>query len=268
MTLFIVTILPDLHTLKLGLFMLYISLRILKKMRRFFIFGHNKTMKKIIISLAAFITIATGVAMPASAQHCDVQRGDSMWRIAKRYKVPFAKVLILNKHFHNPHMIHPKDEVELPDGSAGTSTQDPATGDSAGTGSEGRQAEMTQAEAILKLVNQERSKAGVPALTLSDQLTNIAYIKAKDMADKNYFSHESPTYGSPFDMLKKFGVSYTAAGENIAAGQKTAEEVMNSWMNSSGHKANILNKNYTQLGVGFYRGGQYGTEWVQLFTRP
>lgn len=244
------------------------TLRILKKMRRFFIFGHNKTMKKIIISLAAFLTLATGMAIPASAQHCDVQRGDSMWRIAKRYNVLFNEVLKMNKHFSNPHMIHPKDEVELPDGSTGTSTTDPATGDSAGTGSEGRQAEMTQAEAILKLVNQERSKAGVPALTLSDQLTNIAYIKAKDMADKNYFSHQSPTYGSPFDMLKKFGVSYTAAGENIAAGQKTAEEVMNSWMNSSGHKANILNKNYTQLGVGFYRGGQYGTEWVQLFTRP
>lgn len=239
-----------------------------KSAQIFYFWGHNKTMKKIIISLAAFSILATG-ASSASAQHCDVQRGDSMWKIAKRYNVLFKDVLELNRHLHKDvNLIHPKDEVELPDGSAGTSTQEPAAGDSAGTGSEGRQAEMTQAEAILKLVNQERKKAGVPALTLSDQLTNIAYIKAKDMADKNYFSHESPTYGSPFDMLKKFGVSYTAAGENIAAGQKTAEEVMNSWMNSSGHKANILNKNYTQLGVGFYRGGQYGTEWVQLFTRP
>lgn len=225
-------------------------------------------MKKIIISLAAFVTIATGIAMPAAAQHCDVQRGDSMWRIAKRYNVLFHEVLELNKHFKNPHMIHPKDEVELPDGSTGTSTDQSGTGESDAQTSEDRQAEMTQAEAILKLVNQERAKAGVPALTLSDKLTNVANIKAKDMADKNYFSHESPTYGSPFDMLKKFGVSYSYAGENIAAGQKTAEEVMNSWMNSSGHKANILNKNYTQLGVGFYRGGQYGTEWVQLFIKP
>lgn len=225
-------------------------------------------MKRILFLTAAFIVFATGVAMPASAQHCDVQRGDSMWRIAKRYNVPFARVLILNKHFKNPHMIHPKDEVELPDGSTGQSTDKPSAGDSAGSGTEERQAESTQAEAILKLVNQERQKAGVEPLTLSDQLTKVANIKAKDMADKNYFSHDSPTYGSPFDMMKQFGISYSYAGENIAAGQKSAEEVMNSWMNSSGHKANILNKNFTQLGVGFYRGGQYGTECVQMFIKP
>lgn len=224
-------------------------------------------MKKTLFFLAAFMLLATGIAMPASAQHCDVQRGDSMWRIAKRYNVPFIKVLVLNKHFKNQHMIHPKDEVELPNGSTGTSTDKPA-GDSAGTETAERQAETTQAKAVLDLVNKERAKAGVPALTLSTKLTDIAYTKAKDMADKGYFSHQSPTYGSPFDMLKHFGVSYTYAGENIAAGQKSAEEVMNSWMNSSGHKANILNKNYTQLGVGFYRGGEYGTEWVQLFIKP
>lgn len=208
--------------------------------------------------------------MPANAQHCDVQRGDSMWRIARRYNVPFAKIIILNKHFKNPHMIHPRDEVELPDGSTGTSTDQAnnSAGDSAGGQSDGRQAETTQAQAVLDLVNKERKKAGVPALTLSQKLTDIANNKAKDMADKNYFSHTSPTYGSPFDMLKHFGVSYSYAGENIAAGQKTAEEVMNSWMNSSGHRANILNKNYTQLGVGYTTGGQYGTEWVQLFIRP
>ncbi len=234
----------------------------------FYICAHNKNMKKTLFFLAAFMLLAIGTAMPASAQHCDVQRGDSMWRIAKRYNVLFSDVLKLNKHFKNQHLIHPRDEVELPDGSTGTSTGQSGTGDSDAKESEGRQAETTQAAEILKLVNQERSKAGVPALTLSTKLTDIANTKAKDMADKNYFSHTSPTYGSPFDMLKQFGVSYTYAGENIAAGQKTAAEVMNSWMNSSGHKANILNKNYTQLGVGFYRGGEYGTEWVQLFIRP
>lgn len=229
---------------------------------------HPNSMKKIIITLAAFVTFAAG-AGSAAAQHCDVQSGDSMWKIAKRYRVPFAKILILNKHYKNQNLIHPKDEVELPDGSTGTSTdQANNAGDSANSGSEGRQAETTQAQAVLDLVNQERKKAGVPALTLSDQLTNIATIKAKDMADKGYFSHDSPTYGSPFDMLKHFGVKYSYAGENIAAGQKTAAEVMNSWMNSSGHKANILNKNYTQLGVGYTTGGEYGTEWVQLFIRP
>ena len=246
----------------------FITAHFEKDAQIFYFWGHNKIMKKIILFLAAFSILATGVAIPASAQHCDVQRGDSMWRIAKRYNVPFAKILILNKHFKNQHLIHPKDEVELPDGSTGTSTTDPAAGDRAETESGERQAESTQAEAILKLVNQERSKAGVQPLTLSTKLTDIANTKAKDMSDKNYFSHQSPTYGSPFDMLKHFGVSYTYAGENIAAGQKTADEVMNSWMNSSGHKANILNENYTQIGVGFYRGGQYGTEWVQLFIKP
>lgn len=234
----------------------------------FYLQAKNSNMKKTLFFLAAFITLATGVAMPASAAHCDVQRGDSMWRIAKRYNVLFHDVLRMNRHFENQHVIHPQDEVQLPEGSTGTSTSESGTGDSDAQKTDERQAESTQAEAILKLVNQERSKAGVQPLTLSDKLTSIAYTKAKDMADKNYFSHQSPTYGSPFDMLKQFGVSYSYAGENIAAGQKSAEEVMNSWMNSSGHKANILNKNYTQLGVGFYRGGQYGTEWVQLFIKP
>ena len=233
-----------------------------------FFFAHNKIMKKTLFFLLSLTILATGFAMPASAQHCDVQRGDSMWRIAKRYNVPFAKILILNKHFRNQHLIHPKDEVELPDGSTGTSTSDSGTGDSDAQKTETTQAEMTQAEAVLKLVNAERAKVGVQPLTLSEKLTSIANTKAKDMADKGYFSHQSPTYGSPFDMLKQFGVSYSYAGENIAAGQKSAEEVMNSWMNSSGHKANILNKNYTQLGVGFVRGGEYGTEWVQLFIKP
>lgn len=230
-------------------------------------FVQNNYMKKTLLILAVLSILANGIAKPAAAQHCDVQRGDSMWRIAQRYNVLFHEVLELNKKFQNPDLIHPKDEVELPDGSTGTST-DGSAGDSAGNQSQGRQSETTQAEAILKLVNQERSKAGVSPLKLSEKLTNVANIKAKDMADKNYFSHTSPTYGSPFDMLKKFGISFSYAGENIAAGQKTAEEVMDSWMNSSGHRQNILNKNYTQLGVGFKRGGQYGTEWVQLFIKP
>lgn len=235
----------------------------------FYICAYTKIMKKTLFFLLSFTILATGLAMPANAAHCDVQRGDSMWRIAQRYNVLFKEVLKMNKHFENQHLIHPNDEVQLPEGSTGTSTSESGTGDSdAQSLDDARSSEMTQAEAVLKLVNQERSKAGLQPLTLSEKLTNIAYTKAKDMADKGYFSHNSPTYGSPFDMLKQFGVSYSYAGENIAAGQKSAEEVMNSWMNSSGHKANILNKNYTQLGVGFYRGGEYGTEWVQLFIKP
>ena len=87
-------------------------------------------------------------------------------------------------------------------------------------------------------------------------------MKAEDMAKKGYFSHTSPTYGSAFDMMKKYGVSYRTAGENIAKGQKTAESVMKGWMNSSGHRANILNPSYTQIGVGYVANGHY---WTQMF---
>lgn len=201
----------------------------------------------------------------ANAQHCDTQKGDSMWRIAKRYKVPFRVILDLNKHYPNPDLIHPNDDIQLPDGDHGQSTDQP----NAQQGKEiAEQAGSTvQADEVLKLVNQERAKQGLKALVLSDELTNVATIKAKDMRDKNYFDHTSPTYGSPFEMMRHFGINYSSAGENIAAGQKTAQEVMNSWMNSSGHRANILNKDYEQLGVGYVEGGSYGTYWVQMFKK-
>ena len=119
---------------------------------------------------------------------------------------------------------------------------------------------------MLNLVNAERKKQGLKALTLSNELTDIATLKSSDMAKKNYFSHTSPTYGTPFEMLQQFGISYSSAGENIAAGQKTADDVMQSWLNSSGHRANILSSKYTELGVGYYKGGSYGVYCTQLFT--
>lgn len=227
-------------------------------------------MKNILFTLTLFVTLAIGFASPAFAQHCDVQKGDSMWNISKRYHVDFKTVLKLNKHFRNPSLIHPKDEVELPDGSTGHETTEGSKEDNIEDNQEEttERGETSQAQEVLKLVNQERQKQGLKALTLNTKLTSIGNMKAKDMADKNYFSHTSPTYGSPFQMLQNYGVTYTSAGENIAAGQRTSQEVMNSWLNSSGHRANILNKDYTQLGVGYYKGGSYGTYWVQLFIKP
>ncbi|MCM3610425.1 S-layer homology domain-containing protein [Planococcus sp. MERTA32b] len=128
----------------------------------------------------------------------------------------------------------------------------------------GEAAMMTE---VLNLVNKERAKVGAPALKAHKALQEAAILKSKDMADKNYFSHQSPTYGSPFDLIKSRGISYTAAGENIAAGQRSAEAVMSSWMDSPGHKANILNEDYTHLGVGIYKGGSYGIYHTQLFIR-
>ncbi|MWC27138.1 SCP-like extracellular [Paenibacillus sp. MMS18-CY102] len=114
---------------------------------------------------------------------------------------------------------------------------------------------------VLQLVNTQRKNAGLPALTMDSALANMALVKAKDMINNNYFSHNSPTYGSPFDMMAKFGITYRTAGENIAKGQQSPEQVMNDWMNSPGHRANILKNGYTKLGVGYYNGA-----WVQEFT--
>lgn len=125
----------------------------------------------------------------------------------------------------------------------------------------------SQVQQVVDLVNAERKKVGLSPLKVNDQLTKMAQVKAEDMRDNQYFSHTSPTYGSPFDMMKEFGVSYSYAGENIAAGQKTAEDVMKGWMNSPGHRANILSENFTEIGVGYVQGGAYGTYWVQEFIK-
>ncbi|MFC7439822.1 CAP domain-containing protein [Laceyella putida] len=118
---------------------------------------------------------------------------------------------------------------------------------------------------VIQLVNQEREKRGLAKLAISEQVSRVARKKSEDMKEHHYFSHESPTYGSPFEMLQRFGVRYTMAGENIAAGQTTAEQVMESWMNSEGHRANILNPDYTHIGVGYVKGGDYGVYWTQQF---
>lgn len=119
---------------------------------------------------------------------------------------------------------------------------------------------------VVRLVNIERQKAGLKLLVADTKLSSVARIKSQDMRDNNYFDHQSPKYGSPFDMMKKFGISYRTAGENIAAGQTTAQQVMDSWMNSPGHRANILSDKFTKIGVGYVKGGSYGTYWTQQFT--
>ena len=118
---------------------------------------------------------------------------------------------------------------------------------------------------VLNLVNKERKANGLKPLTLNKELSNVANIKSRDMIEKGYFDHTSPTYGYPFDMMKKFNISYNTAGENIAMGQKTPSEVMNSWMNSSGHRANILNSTYTELGVGIQKDSNGTIYWTQMF---
>ncbi len=117
---------------------------------------------------------------------------------------------------------------------------------------------------VLNLVNIERQKVGLSSLKMDEALRNVARKKSEDMRSKGYFSHTSPTYGSPFDMMKQFGISYTMAGENIAMGQRTPQEVVNAWMNSSGHRANILKAEFTLIGVGYDANGHY---WTQMFIK-
>src|SRR5699024_5408481 len=98
---------------------------------------------------------------------------------------------------------------------------------------------------VVSLTNKEREKNGLQPLKADAELSVVARDKSKDMRSNGYFAHNSPTYGSPFDMMKSYGISYRTAGENIARGQRTPSEVVNAWMNSQGHRENILNPNFT-----------------------
>lgn len=127
--------------------------------------------------------------------------------------------------------------------------------------SAGQQAEASDVvKQVANLVNQERAKAGLKPVQLDASLSKMALDKARDMSNNHYFDHTSPTYGSPFDMMKQYGISFMTAGENIAMGQRTAEEVMTQWMNSEGHRQNIMNPAFTKIGVGYVNG-----YWVQEF---
>lgn len=145
------------------------------------------------------------------------------------------------------------------------SYQQPTTGPtqpSAQTPAVAGQASME--EQMVRLVNTERAKQGLPALRMDPQLAKLARVKSQDMINRNYFSHQSPTYGSPFDMLRSFGVTYRAAGENIALNQSTGA-AHTALMNSTGHRANILGRQYTKIGIGVVKGSR-GYYFTQLFT--
>ena len=116
---------------------------------------------------------------------------------------------------------------------------------------------------IVELVNEARAEAGLKPVTLRADVTAVAQVRAKEIVTS--FSHTRPNGSSCFTALSESGVSYRGAGENIAYGQRSPEEVMNGWMNSSGHRANILNASYTSIGVGYYQknGVNY---WSQMFT--
>ena len=117
---------------------------------------------------------------------------------------------------------------------------------------------------VFNLINQQRINNGLTALKSDSELQKVARIKAQDMVNNNYFSHTSPTYGSPFDMMNSFKISYRTAGENIA-GNSSNSAAVTAWMNSSGHRANILNSSFNYTGVGVVTGSKYGKIYVQMF---
>ena len=117
---------------------------------------------------------------------------------------------------------------------------------------------------VAELVNEERAKAGLQPLTLKEDITNAAQVRAVET--EKSFSHTRPDGRHFATALTEAGVSYRGAGENIAWGQKTPEQVMEGWMNSAGHRANILNEKYTSIGIGYYSSANGTNYWTQLFT--
>lgn len=204
-----------------------------------------KTLSKVSFILMLSVALVFGFNFDAKASTVHtVQPGDTMWKIAMKYQVGVPEIINSNQQISNPNFIYPGQKVNIPTLSKAT------------TGVE---------EQVVQLVNQERAKYGLKPLKSNWELARVARYKSQDMINKRYFDHNSPTYGSPFDMMKSFGITYRTAGENIAAGQKTPQEVVTAWMNSEGHRKNILSANFTEIGVGYAQGGSYGHYWTQMF---
>ncbi|GAA5415457.1 hypothetical protein Pryu01_00481 [Paraliobacillus ryukyuensis] len=196
-------------------------------------------LKKILLIVMLFSFL-----LPVSAlakETYTVQPGDTMWKIAVRYQIGVTEIIEANPQIKNPNLIYPNQQLNIPTIDSIKHTE----------------------HLVIQLTNQERAKYGLPALKPDWELSRVARYKSQDMRDKGYFSHTSPTYGSPFDMMKAFGVSYQRAGENIARGQQTPQDVVRAWMNSSGHRKNILG-DFTHIGVGYVENGKY---WTQMFIK-
>ncbi len=174
-----------------------------------------------------------------------VKSGDTLWKIAVKYQVGLSEIISANTQIKNPALIYPGQKINIP--AVTTASQE---------------------NEVIRLVNVQRAKAGLPALKTNWQLSRVARYKSADMASKGYFSHNSPTYGTPFQMMENFGLRFTAAGENIAYGQRTPAEVMQDWMNSPGHRSNIMSSSFSEIGVGLAKNKNGVCYWTQQFMRP
>lgn len=206
----------------------------------------GEKMKKLLISLLVATAMLFSVVSAQETVTYTVQPGDSMWKIASKYQVGVSEIISSNPQIKNPSLIYPGQKLTVPTMQG-----------------------IKQIESeVVRLVNIERAKHGLQALKENWQLSRVARYKSADMATKGYFSHTSPTYGSPFRMMESFGIKYSAAGENIAYGQKTPQQVMTAWMNSPGHRSNILSPSYTQIGVGYATNKNGVPYWTQMFIKP
>ncbi|TDL31035.1 SafA/ExsA family spore coat assembly protein [Jeotgalibacillus sp. S-D1] len=178
----------------------------------------------------------------ASTAHT-VSPGDTMWKVAVQYQVGVPEIIQANPQISNPNLLYPGQRLVIPSAGSFISIE----------------------EEVVRLVNQERAENGLQPLKSNWELSRVARFKSEDMRDANFFSHTSPTYGSPHQMIRDFGVTYNSSGENIAAGQTSAQAVVDAWMNSTGHRQNILSSSYTHMGVGYAKGGSYGHYWTQMF---
>ncbi len=199
-------------------------------------------MKKLFVMVlsVAMIAVMFLVNVSAATTHTVVS-GDSMWKIAVKYQVGLSEIKAANPQISNPNLIYPGQVLTIP-------TTDSSV--------------LSYEKEVVRLVNEIRVQNGLRELTYNWELSRVARYKSQDMKDNRYFSHTSPVYGSPFQMMKDFGITYRSAGENIARGQRSPQAVVNAWMNSSGHRANILNASFTQIGVGYVADGNY---WTQMF---
>lgn len=198
------------------------------------------------ISLIFLFVFMFSVSVFAQSQTYIVKSGDTMWKIASKYQVGTSEIITANPQIKNPALIYPGQKLTIP-----TLTD-----------------VKSQENEVIRLVNVERTRAGLQALTQNWQLSRVARYKSQDMIDKGYFAHNSPTYGSPFKMMESFGLKYSAAGENIAMGQQSPSQVMNAWMNSPGHRNNIMSPSFTQIGVGLAKDRNGRMYWTQMFIKP
>ena len=199
-------------------------------------------MKKLVsVCMALLLLSAVSLSASAASLSHTVVKGDTMWKIASKYQVGASEVIRANSQITNPNLIYPGQVLIIPQEDSSV---------------------LAFENEVIRLVNEQRSTNGLKPLTANWELSRVARYKSQDMVDNRYFSHTSPTYGTPFQMIRAFGLTYRTAGENIAYGQRTPQTVVNAWMNSSGHRANILNASYTQIGVGYVSSGHY---WTQMF---